>query len=90
MNHTTLALIAAIVAAALVLGTVTATTPAFAGSKGFGGSKVKVGDTKNKCVEAADNSQHAANGPGSIADAFVNLPINVQAQLCNVGSTGAG
>ena len=90
MNHTTLALVAVIVAAALVVGTVTATTPAFAGSKGFGGSKVKVGDTKNKCVEAADNGQHAANGPGSLADAFVNLPLNVQIQLCNAGSTGAG
>ena len=90
MNHTTLALVAVIVAAALVIGTVTATTPAFAGSKGFGGSKVKVGDTKNKCVTAADNSQHAANGPGSALDLFANLPLNVQIQLCNSGSTGAG
>ena len=83
MNHTTLGIVAVLVAAALVVGTFAATTPAFA-------SKVKVGDTKNKCVSAADNSQHAANGPGSIADAFVNLPLNVQIQLCNAGSTGAG
>jgi hypothetical protein len=89
MNHTTLGIVAVLVAAALVVGTFAATTPAFAGGKGFG-SKVKVGDTKNKCITAADNSQHAANGPGSIANAFVNLPINIQAQLCNVGSTGAG
>ena len=84
MNNTTLALVAVIVAAALVIGTVTATTPAFAKSK------VKVGDTKNKCVTAADNSQHAANGPGSALDLFANLPLNVQLQLCNTGSTGAG
>jgi hypothetical protein len=90
MNHTTLGIVAVLVAAALVVGTFAATTPAFAGGKGFGGSKVKVGDTKNKCVTAADNSQHAANGPGSIANAFANLPLNVQVQLCNVGSTGAG
>ena len=84
MNHTTLGIVAVLVAAALVVGTFAATTPAFAKSK------VKVGDTKNKCVSAADNGQHAANGPGSIADAFVNLPLNVQIQLCNAGSTGAG
>ena len=84
MNHTTLGIVAVLVAAALIVGTFAATTPAFAKSK------VKVGDTKNKCVSAADNSQHAANGPGSIADAFVNLPLNVQIQLCNAGSTGAG
>jgi uncharacterized membrane protein len=84
MNHTTLALVAVIVAAALVIGTVTATTtPAFA-------SKVKVGNTKNKCIQAADNGQHAANGPGSALDLFANLPLNVQLQLCNTGSTGAG
>jgi uncharacterized membrane protein len=82
MNHTTLALVAVIVAAALVIGTVAVTTPAFA--------KVKVGDTKNKCIEAADNGQHAANGPGSLADLFANLPLNVQIQLCNAGSTGTG
>ena len=83
MNHTTLGIVAVLVAAALVVGTFAATTPAFA-------SKVKVGDTKNKCVTAADNSQHAANGPGSALDLFANLPLNIQAQLCNVGSTGAG
>jgi uncharacterized membrane protein len=83
MNHTTLGIVAVLVAAALVVGSFAATTPAFA-------SKVKVGDTKNKCVTAADNSQHAANGPGSIADAFANLPLNLQIQLCNAGSTGAG
>ena len=84
MNHTTLALVAVIVSAALVIGTVTATTtPAFA-------SKVKVGNTKNKCIQAADNGQHAANGPGSALDLFANLPLNVQLQLCNTGSTGAG
>ena len=90
MNHTTLGIAAVIVAAALVIGTVTASTPAFAGGRGHGGSGVKVGDTKNKCIEAADNSQHAANGPGSIANLFANLPLNVQIQLCNAGSTGAG
>jgi hypothetical protein len=75
MNHTTLGIVAVLVAAALVVGTFAATTPAFAKSK------VKVGDT---------NSQHVAFGAGSIANAAVNLPLNIQAQLCNVGSTGAG
>jgi uncharacterized membrane protein len=84
MNHTTLGIVAVLVAAALVVGTFAATTPAFAKSK------VKVGDTKNKCVQASDNSQNVANGPGSALDLFANLPLNIQAQLCNVGSTGAG
>ena len=96
MNHTTLGIVAVIVAAALIAGTITATTPAFAWGKHkykhkhTDSYKVKVGDTKNKCVEAADNSQHVAFGAGSIADAAVNLPTNVQVQLCNTGSTGAG
>ena len=89
MNHTTLGIVAVLVAAALVVGTFAATTPAFAKSKGSG-TKVKVGDTKNKCIEHADNSQHVAFGAGSIANAAVNVPLNVQAQICNVGSTGAG
>jgi hypothetical protein len=84
MNHTTLGIVAVLVAAALVVGTFAATTPAFAKSK------VKVGDTNNKCITAADNSQHVAFGAGSIANAAINLPINVQAQICNAGSTGAG
>jgi hypothetical protein len=90
MNHTTLGIIAVLAAAALVIGTVAATTPAFASGKGRGNYGTKVGDTRNKCIEAADNGQHAANGPGSIADAFANLPLNVQIQLCNAGSTGTG
>jgi hypothetical protein len=88
MNHTTLGIVAVLVAAALVIGTVTATTPAYAGGKGKSG--VKVGDTKNKCIQAADNGQHAAAGAGAIANAFANIPVNVQTQLCNAGSTGAG
>ena len=88
MNHTTLGLVAVFVAAALVIGTVTATTPAYAGGKGKSG--VKVGDTKNKCVTEADNSQHVAFGAGAIGNAAANIPVNVQTQLCNAGSTGAG
>ncbi|HJT46558.1 MAG TPA: hypothetical protein VJ729_00130 [Nitrososphaeraceae archaeon] len=96
MNHTTLALaIVVAITAAMIAGTITATTtPAFAWGKYKHKHKdnynVKVGSTKNKCVEAADNSQHVAFGAGSIADAAVNLPVNVQAQICNAGSTGAG
>ena len=89
MNHTTLGLVAVFVAAALVVGSLAATTtPAFAGGKDK--SSVKVGSTKNKCVTAADNGQHAAFGPGSILDIPIHDPINLQAQFCNVGSTGAG
>lgn len=98
MNHTTLALaIVVAITAAMIAGTITATTtPAFAWGKYKHKDKhkdnynVKVGSTKNKCTEAADNSQHVAFGAGSIADAAVNLPVNVQAQICNAGSTGAG
>jgi hypothetical protein len=82
MNHTTLGIVAVLVAAALVVGTFAAITPAFA--------KVKVGNTRNKCIQASDNSQHVANGPGSLLDLFANLPLNIQAQLCNAGSTGTG
>jgi hypothetical protein len=89
MNHTTLGIVAVLVAAALVVGSFAATIPAFAKSKGSG-TKVKVGDTKNKCIERADNSQHVAFGAGSVGDAAVNIPINVQAQGCNAGSTGSG
>jgi hypothetical protein len=84
MNHATLGLAAVFIAAALVIGTVSATTPAFAKSK------VKVGDTKNKCVVAAHNGQDIRTSDINIANAFANAAVNVQTQLCNVGSTGAG
>ena len=86
MNHTTLGIVAVFVAAALVIGTFAATTsatPAFA-------SKVKVGSTKNKCVAVNDQSQHIASGPLNIANLFANIPIGIQAQICNAGSTGTG
>jgi uncharacterized membrane protein len=86
MNHTTLGIVAVFVAAALVIGTFAATTsatPAFA-------SKVKVGSTKNKCVAVNDQSQHVAQGPLGIANLHANIPIGLQLQVCNAGSTGAG
>jgi hypothetical protein len=54
------------------------------------GGGLKVSGTSNSCKENADNSQHVAFGAGSVGDAAVNVPINVQAQDCNVGSTGTG
>ena len=93
MNHTTLGIVAVFVAAALVIGTFAATTsatPAFAGGKGKDKSYVKVGSTKNKCVAVNDQSQHVASGPLNIANLFANIPVGVQLQVCNAGSTGAG
>jgi hypothetical protein len=43
-----------------------------------------------KCIEAADNSQHAAFGAGSTTDTATNTPTNNQTQTCNSGSTGDG
>jgi hypothetical protein len=54
------------------------------------GGGLKVSGTSNSCKEDADNSQHVAFGAGSIANAAVNTPVNVQAQDCNAGSTGSG
>ena len=102
MNHTkgtTLGIATAIVVGlAVIMVAAAATTPlvttghnAFAYSKGVNFiHKVKVGDTETKCIEAADNSQHAVFGAGSTGDNATNKPTNTQSQTCNSGSTGTG
>ena len=118
MNHTTktkttttLGIAATIVALAVFM---VAATPLVTGHNAFAGgkvktkfgSKVRVGDTQTEAVQAADNSQHCAFGPGAgsvtggasgvslaggaSADIATNTPHNTQTQTCNSGSTGAG
>ena len=91
MNHTktaTLGIATTIVALAVLM--VAATALATGHSTLAFGSKVKVGNTKSKCIQAADNSQHAAFGAGSTLDNATNTPTNTQSQTCNAGSTGTG
>jgi hypothetical protein len=96
MNHTkttTLGIATAIVVGLAVI--MVAATPLVTGHNAFASKvyfnhKVKVGDTETKCIQAADNSQHAAFGAGSTADLATNTPLNTQTQTCNSGSTGAG
>ena len=118
MNHTTkrtktttLGIAATIVVLAVLM---VAATPLVTGHNAFAGGKVKVkyqhkvevGDTQTESVQAADNSQHCAFGPGAgsvtggaggvsigagaSADACLNAPINTQTQDTHAGSTGAG
>ena len=116
MNHTTktvttLGIAATIVALAVLM---VAATPFVTGHNAFAGgkvktkfgSKVRVGDTQTEAVQAADNSQHCAFGPGAgsvtggtapvqigagaSTDLCFNAPINTQSQTTHSGSTGAG
>ena len=117
MNHTTktktttLGIAATIVALAVFM---VAATPLVTGHNAFAGGKVKVkyqhkvevGDTQTESVQAADNSQHCAFGPGAgsvtgstglitlqagaSADLCLNTPNNHQTQTTSSGSTGAG
>jgi hypothetical protein len=92
MNHTktaTLGIATTIVALAVLMVAATAFATGQHNALAFG-SKVKIGNTKSKCIQAADNSQHAAFGAGSIADLATNTPLNTQTQTCNAGSTGTG
>src|ERR671931_1504195 len=107
MNHTTktktttLGIAATIVALAVFM---VAATPLVTGHNAFAGgkvktkfgSKVRVGDTQTEAVQAADNSQHCAFGPGAgsvtggaglitlqagaSTDACINTPLNTQTQ----------
>ena len=93
MNHTkttTLGIAAAIAAVPMVEAT---ETPLVTGHNAFA-SKVKVGDTKSKSIQAADNSQHCAFGAGSGAGngphTCDNRPTNTQTQTQNAGGTGTG
>jgi hypothetical protein len=90
MNHTkaaTLGMLGAIVVGLAVL--MVAATPLVTGHNAFA-SKVKVGDTKSKSIQAADNSQHCAFGVSATGDLCTNAPINTQSQTSNAGSTGSG
>lgn len=96
MNHTKSTLIIAAIAVSMVLAATTLALSstsehlAYAKSKHSAKVKVKVGNTKNKCVTNADNSQHIAFGAGAIGNTASNIATNIQTQTCNVGSTGAG
>jgi hypothetical protein len=96
MNHTTSTLVIAAIAAGMVAAavlTVSSNLVQLAFAKGTAikaGGGLKVSGTSNSCKEDADNSQHVAFGAGSVGDAAVNIPVNVQAQDCNAGSTGSG
>jgi hypothetical protein len=94
MNHTkrtTLGKAVAIVALAAVLMIAAATPLLVTGHNALAfGNKVKVGDTKSKCIQAADDSQHASFGSGSAFNTANNTPTNTQSQTCNAGSTGTG
>jgi hypothetical protein len=101
MNHTTkattLGISAAIVVALAVLmvaATTLATGHNASAAKVKFGSKVEVGDTKTKAIQAADNSQHCGFGAGSTTDTCTNTgPVdttNTQTQTTNSGSTGGG
>jgi hypothetical protein len=92
MNHTTKAATLGIATTIVALAVLMVAATAFAtGHNALAfGSKVKVGNTKSKCIQAADNSQHAAFGAGSTGDLATNTPLNTQTQTCNAGSTGAG
>src|SRR5919202_6456464 len=96
MNHTTSTLVIAAIAAGMVAAavlTVSSNLVQLAFAKGTAikaGGGLKVSGTSNSCKEDADNSQHVAFGAGSVGDAAVNVPVNVQAQDCNAGSTGSG
>ncbi len=96
MNHTKSTLIIAAIAVSMVTAaalTISSNPLQLAFAKGTAikaGGGLKVGGTSNNCKEDADNSQHVAFGAGSVGDAAVNIPINVQAQGCNAGSTGSG
>ena len=94
MNHTkaaTLGMLGAIVVGLAVL--MVAATPLVTGHNAFA-SKVKVGDTKSKSIQAADNSQHCAFGAGSGTGngphECINEPRNDQTQTQNAGGTGTG
>ena len=94
MNHTKTAMLGiatTIVALAVLMVAATAfATGHSAFAAKLEGNKVKVGNTKTKCIQAADNSQHAAFGAGSTLDNATNTPTNTQSQTCNSGSTGTG
>lgn len=96
MNHTKSTLVIVAIAASMIAAaalTISSNLAQFAFAKGTAikaGGGLKVSGTSNSCKEDADNSQHVAFGAGSVGDAAVNIPINVQAQDCNAGSTGSG
>ena len=58
------------------------------GSDSNGGS-VSVGNTETTGIQAADNSQTVAFGPGSTGNAATNTPTNIQDQTINSGSAVA-
>ena len=92
MNHTkttTLGIATAIVVGLAVI-MVAATPLVTTGHNAFAYSKVKVGETETKAIQAADNSQHCAFGAGSSTDSCSNTPRNDQSQTTNAGSTGSG
>ena len=85
MNHTTLGIVAAIVAAALIVGTVAAETPA-----AYAKIKIKQGNVKVKCTNRQFNGQVIAFGAGAIGNTATNTVAgNVQTQNCNAGSTAS-
>jgi hypothetical protein len=91
MNHTR----STLVVIALTIGMITATVVIAVGAStehyAFAkGKAVKAGNTKNKCAEAADNSQHITLGANAVGNSATNLATNIQTQVCNAGSTSAG
>jgi CBS domain containing-hemolysin-like protein len=94
MNHTNSTLVIVAIAASMVVAATTlalgSISEHLAYAKSKHSPKVKVGNTKNKCVTNADNSQHIAFGAGAIGNTASNIATNIQTQTCNVGSTGAG
>ena len=51
-------------------------------------SRIHIGDTSTNAIQAADNSQTIANGPGSTGTTAINAPANAQSQTVNSGSIG--
>ena len=92
MNHTNSTLVIVAIAASMVVAATTLALGSISEHLAYAKSKhsVKVGNTKNKCIAHADNSQHIAIGAGAIGNTASNIATNIQTQTCNVGSTGAG
>jgi hypothetical protein len=91
MNHTKRTLVIVVIAASIVgAATIGSISEQLAYAKTKHSPKVKVGNTNNKCVTHADNSQHIAFSPGAIGNAASNIATNIQTQTCNVASTVAG
>ena len=97
MNHTRSTLVVIALAIGMITATVViavgASTEHYAFAKGKAvkaGGGLVVGGTKNNCKEDQDQSQHIAFGAGAIGNLAANIPIGLQLQVCNAGSTGAG